>query len=412
MKDREFPPVPPLGDSALARIERGVFVILDQGGARSMPPRSPHVPHRWRRYVVAMTAAAVGVFAVIGVRELRRGSGLPARGARIVTATSPSHLTIPGASLDVAPASAIDFATEHDGTIVIVLERGAVTCEVAPRSHGAPFVVEAGATRVTVIGTRFTVTRAGDHASVSVDRGTVEVGDDGVTQLVHAGERYRPAEMQGPVVASTVELTPPALPAFEPLLDRAAAVTQLATAPLARPPARAPGSWPLPRRPRAPAATVALAGASVGPRSIGDVPRTARGPDAAFAPRPSGRPGSPEAPPPASPGRPALGQDHQPPGGALRQQRFEVAAGLEVRDPARALRIYQELASGSDPWAANALFAEARLEIEHRQLDRAHTLLGAYLQRFPRGPNAADARALLARSTSTPTSTRGGDAAP
>jgi hypothetical protein len=81
---------------------------------------------------------------------------------------------------------------------------------------------------------------------------------------------------------------------------------------------------------------------------------------------------------------------------ALRQ-RFELAAGLEVREPAAALRLYQELASGSGPWAANARFAQARLSAERGQRDAARVLLADYLQRFPRGPNAEDARALLTR---------------
>ena len=119
---------------------------------------------------------------------------MPPHGARIATATSPSHLTVEGAAIDVAPSSAITFADERDGATVIRLERGTVTCEVAPRSERAPFVVEAGTTRVTVVGTRFGVTRVGDHAQVWVAHGTVEVGDDGVTQLVHAGERYVPGD--------------------------------------------------------------------------------------------------------------------------------------------------------------------------------------------------------------------------
>ena len=82
---------------------------------------------------------------------------------------------------------------------------------------------------------------------------------------------------------------------------------------------------------------------------------------------------------------------------AVLRERFESAAALEVRDPLAAARIYRELASGSGPWAANALFAEARLSAERGQREAARASLSAYLDRFPGGPNAADARALLIR---------------
>jgi hypothetical protein len=63
-----------------------------------------------------------------------------------------------------------------------------------------------------------------------------------------------------------------------------------------------------------------------------------------------------------------------------------------------ALRIYGELAGGADGWAASALFAQARLEAERGRTPQARALCDSYLQRFPRGPNADDARALLATS--------------
>ena len=85
---------------------------------------------------------------------------------------------------------------------------------------------------------------------------------------------------------------------------------------------------------------------------------------------------------------------------------FELAAQLEVRDPEAALRIYGELAGGASDgasdgaseggWAASALFAAARLESERHQTAHARDLCLAYLERFPHGPNADDARTLLA----------------
>jgi hypothetical protein len=88
------------------------------------------------------------------------------------------------------------------------------------------------------------------------------------------------------------------------------------------------------------------------------------------------------------PGKPAAAA------GPSRQEQYESAAGLEARDPAAASAIYQQLARGKDAWAANALYARARLELElgHRPL--AKRLMQDYLRRFPRGANAIDAREL------------------
>ena len=191
MSAREQPPAPPLSDAALSRIERGVFAALDRD-AEWATRWAPAARRRLRGRAVVVLASAVAAAALLAARHLGRAPGLPPQGARIVTATSPSHLTVEGAAIDVAPSSAITFVDEREGATVIRLERGTVTCEVAPRGERAPFVVEAGTTRVTVVGTRFGVTRVGDHAQVWVAHGTVEVGDDGVSQLVHAGERYVP----------------------------------------------------------------------------------------------------------------------------------------------------------------------------------------------------------------------------
>jgi hypothetical protein len=76
-------------------------------------------------------------------------------------------------------------------------------------------------------------------------------------------------------------------------------------------------------------------------------------------------------------------------------RRFAEASRLETAAPARADRIYAELSEGTGPWAANALFARARLAADRGHDRRARTLAQSYLRRFPRGPNATDARRLL-----------------
>ena len=80
---------------------------------------------------------------------------------------------------------------------------------------------------------------------------------------------------------------------------------------------------------------------------------------------------------------------------------YDRLAALEPRSPEAALAGYLVLARGTGHWADLALFAAARLAHD-RHDRRARTLLDIYLQRFPDGANAADARKLLARLPSDP----------
>ena len=408
MSAREQPPAPPLSDAALLRIERGVFAALDRDG-EWVTHWAPAARRRLRGRAVVVLASAVAAAALLAARHLGRAPGLPPHGARIVTATSPSHLTVEGAAIDVAPSSAITFADERDGATVIRLERGTVTCEVAPRGERAPFVVEAGSTRVTVVGTRFGVTRVGDHAQVWVAHGTVEVGDDGVSQLVHAGERYVPgtAETAGTVangdapeaapaasagaidvgrgVGREVEQRAASIPVSEKSDPRSGDSGRLSedSGPLSRLRERARERADLASRGARRSDPLTLSPAA--DRRGEEMERKGEeGIGKAEAPPSAVTAGASEAAPPAMTS-------------AALRERFESAAALEVRDPLAAARIYRELASGSGAWAANALFAEARLSAERRQREAARALLSAYLDRFPGGPNAADARALLIR---------------
>lgn len=79
------------------------------------------------------------------------------------------------------------------------------------------------------------------------------------------------------------------------------------------------------------------------------------------------------------------------------KERFEVAARLEARDPAAAVTLYAELSALNDEWAAPALYAQARLEVDRGQDAVAAKLLRSYLKRYPTGQNAQDARQLLLR---------------
>jgi hypothetical protein len=396
------PPVPPLGETAVSRIERAVFAALD---ARAPAAAVARVPRR--RLFALSLAGAVAAGVVFGAREWRRDDGPPSRAqvstAQLSTTTSGSHIAVLGATLDVAPESNVSFGSARDGSVIVALDRGAVTCEVAPRSKRAPFVVEAGETRVTVIGTRFTVHRVGAHATVSVEHGLVEVADTNMTELVHAGERFRPGEpvtleplaSEAPAAAVVGPASAPAAPvATAPAAHRpsGAALAAVGAVVAARDTARA---WH--------ARHLALdRGARAGARVDEARSDDARIDDARIDDARARARAAPEGPaasvavavPVAADRQPGLGAR----AGASRssaQVLFELAAQLEVRDPEAALRIYGEIATGEDAWGASASFASARLEAEGGQDAAARAACEDYLRRFPRGPNADDARSLL-----------------
>jgi hypothetical protein len=79
------------------------------------------------------------------------------------------------------------------------------------------------------------------------------------------------------------------------------------------------------------------------------------------------------------------------------RESYDRALTLEATRPTEALAIYRDLAAGDGSWAMNALYAEARLELERGDKDAARKLFADYLRRYPTGPNANDARELSAK---------------
>jgi len=77
------------------------------------------------------------------------------------------------------------------------------------------------------------------------------------------------------------------------------------------------------------------------------------------------------------------------------RQLFEQAAAQERSNPSKALRLYRQAAMGSGPWAPNALYAEARLQLSQGHASAAKALLEKYSDTYPSGANAADVASLL-----------------
>lgn len=104
--------------------------------------------------------------------------------ARIQSGDEPLRFTLPGvASWTLAPRSSVvvkSLGVPH----LLVLEEGQVTAQVVPKASSETqesFAVEAGACRVAVRGTVFSVDRSHGHVAVQVLRGRVMVGPAGAT---------------------------------------------------------------------------------------------------------------------------------------------------------------------------------------------------------------------------------------
>lgn len=84
------------------------------------------------------------------------------------------------------------------------LDRGEAYFDIA-HDPSRPFVVEAGASRVTVLGTRFTVRRDGDSTRVLVEQGRVKLSVDNTS--VHIGRNQEAIAEPGRVIRNEVSTT-------------------------------------------------------------------------------------------------------------------------------------------------------------------------------------------------------------
>ena len=342
-------PVEDLPELSWQRIERRLFSALEGRGAereRGGEVRLTGAPAagvgrpRVRAWVAGGAVAAAALIVLWpgrGGEEGRSGGRSP---SRIATAEAASAVSVGDVSLEVAPHSALLVDEDEERGVLVVLERGGVTCRVPPRKGEAPVVVQAGEVRVEVTGTVFSVTRAGEAAHVVVVEGTV--------QLTHRGRQH-------------VVVAPGAWP-----------VTEAGTG------TEAETESETETETEAETETETGTGTGTG-TEIETGTEMEMEPEAMDLPARRG-----------ATRRPARVR-------ASDKERYEAAAGLEASDPEAALVIYRELARAGGAWAANARYARARLELELGREARARRLLEEYLRRHPRGPNAADARALLER---------------
>lgn len=335
----DVPAVEPLSEASWRRIERGVFAELERAPRSEQASPAP-ARWRWRRPVVGLGGLAAGLAAAAALFLVLRGNpdGSMPQPSRIVTDEAPVALTVGRAALRVAPGSAVWVHSGRERDVMVVLEQGHVDCAVAHDEDQPPLVVQAGDVRVEVVGTSFSVMRRGGSARVDVREGVVKVFHDGRRVLVAAGQQWPPGDQA---------------PGPEPAVETSA-----------------PG--------RSDAETSAGDDEAAGERA--GVTDRARERSRASRERQRSR----------------VERTHQPGRDASPQERYEEAAAMEATSPGSAIAIYRELARGNSAWAAPALFAQARLELEQGRRGPARRLLRVYLERYPQGINAPDARALLA----------------
>jgi hypothetical protein len=339
------PPIEPLSEAAWARVERGIWSELE-----TEHPAAPARARRW--WLVAAPLAAAAAVATL-VLILRPGPTPDKTPTRVVAQESAVSVQFADSHIELEPWSAVVMNDEAAHPMTL-LERGAAWFTVAPRNARPAFIVRAGDVVVRVVGTKFQVARSDERIAVEVEHGQVDVNYRGSIVPVGAGQRW---SSDAPNKVLAVAATPPSVDPAVVVAPPASPTPPATTPPPASPtpPTTAP---PRPHRPRP----------GSGSAGVHSEP----------------------TPPPSAPITEIDGDRDRD------RDEYDRLAALEPRSPEAALTGYLTLAKGNSRWADPALFAAARLAAD-RHDRRAETLLGIYLQRFPSGANAADARQLLAR---------------
>jgi hypothetical protein len=317
------PDIEPLSDIEWQRVERGLFTALDRESAVPAVPE-PRRRRAWGRIGliaggVALAASAALALVVARPEAPKSHPDQRNQPTRVVAKDAPTEVSFGESTITLDAGAAATMSGDAEHGVLIQLERGRATFEVATRGNRPNYLVQAGDVTVRVIGTQFSVFRSGDAARVDVTRGHVEVVARGHRAQVLAGESWSSDGDWEAVVGGS----------------KATTTGGIAAAPLSPPDAQAP-----PQQPQPPPAPV------VKKPKVDD------------------------------------------------RARFEAAAALEPTDPAAAIAAYKVIAKGSSRWAANALFAAARLAFDTHDA-QAGSLLREYVRRFPAGASAADAKSLL-----------------
>jgi hypothetical protein len=334
MTIRDQLPIEPLSPRARARIKEGVFAALDQGQAPVLPLNQAR-----RRKAPFVAAAGVVLCAAAALLFFARGSSTTEIAtSRVVTGSSPSEVRVGDALIVAGANSALTIRGDAQSGVLVILESGQVRCSVQPRGERPPFRVQAADVLVEVVGTEFTVERQADDVEVSVSEGKVRVTHRGATNLLTVGARWSTHTKVAAATEATDESDPEEdEPAEEPEPDFEIDDTESSESP-----------GPTNRRRRA---------------------------------KEQKKDSTPPEPP--------------APEAKSAKELYMEAAALEASSSSKALSLYRKVVKKGGPWAANALFAQARLEIDRGRHTAGKRLLKEYLRRYPKGANASLARKLL-----------------
>lgn len=340
MSDRPQFPVEPLGEKRWNEIRRNVLAEASLAVATVMPAPAPPSRAPFYAGALSLALAAAALFVVGQPATIEPPASTL---SRVVTDDSSATTTAGDATVALGAHTSVLIIERSPDTWVVSLEHGSAHFEVPARHERPAFTVEAGRTRVRVIGTAFTVVRepGATSASVTVDHGAVGVTDGSVDVVLHDGDAW-PEREPPAATTTTAEIDPLAAPSTADATSTS----------------RADGT--------ATARVITPATGETTAQTTAPADMTAAADATATSP-------------------------------ATDRERYRDAVQREATDPAGALALYEALASGTGVWSAPALMSQARLESELGHPERAHALAETYLARYPTGLNAEDARELLRR---------------
>ncbi len=368
MSERLQIPVEPLSERRWQDVRSAVLDRARELPLRSEDRDSPRYEgtartRSWARRAspaIALVAVAAAILLAVTHGDTPR----VAETSRVVTDAAAASASAGDVTLQLAAHTSVLVVELGPEQWLVSIEYGRVRFLVPPRGERPSFSVDAGRTRVVVIGTTFSVARepGAPSGDVVVEHGTVRVEDLAEQHVLHDGDRWpllsaeRSSDAHSPATAAPATRS-------EAATAEARADT---TSPRAPRPLSSAGGTPSGRTDE-PTSEPAM------PVDLGSPPPTVASADAVTATEIA---------------------DATP---ASESDRYREAEALERSDPARALELYAALVAEGGRWGAPALMAQARLEYEQHHHAQARASCQRYLSEHPDGINAEDARELLGR---------------
>ncbi|WP_426750094.1 FecR domain-containing protein [Myxococcus sp. Y35] len=334
-------------------------------------------------------------------RALKPGMRLESGTAVRTPARASALLRLPDASrVRLSAGSEVELSRAESRDVHLTLKEGRVAVEAShAERHG--FLVEVAGLRVSVVGTLFTVERTTDGAAVAVAEGQVRVEAEGQpARLVGPGERVELHTKNHTL--SQRKVSNPDLRAFEEL--KASAVPAPARPP--RPGVSRPASSQKAKEPvvvTPPTTPGAVAAVTPGPHTLpNDAPAAPPAPPPAHALAPASAAGSTAtaSPPPVDPAQefapypvPSVNPPASPAPEAPPEPRSEAVATKQASKKREPL-IPMALVSRN---ADERFLGYARLQVNSRKCESFLVGLEEIAQRSPRASHREQARYLRAR---------------